>query len=90
LQSLRHSAIRGLAVLAAIYSLQSIGTNVLDTFFVSHAFWLLLGLSGTEARGVTHRPRDARPMRFVAAQGVVASAGFQATGLLGAGDSDGT
>ncbi len=89
LQSLRQSVIRGLAVLVAIYSLQSIGTNVLDTFFVSHAFWLLLGLSGTEARGATYRPEVARQVRFVAADGGVASAGFPATGLLGKGERDG-
>jgi hypothetical protein len=90
LQSLCHSVILGIAVLVAIYSLQSIGTNVLDTFFVSHAFWLLLGLSGTEARGATYGPKGARPMHFVAAHGGVASAGHPATGLPGAGESDGT
>jgi hypothetical protein len=89
IQSLRHSVIRGGAVLVAIYSLQSIGTNVLDTFFVSHAFWLLLGLSGTEVRCLPDRLRDVQLMRFVASQGVVASSGYPEVGPLGTGDRDG-
>lgn len=56
LQGLARPAVQGIAVVAAIYAFQSIGTNVLDSFFVSHAFWLLLGLAGAVGAASAPRP----------------------------------
>ena len=43
--SLRGARIRGISVVIMIYVLESAGTNVLDTYYVSHVFWALLGLA---------------------------------------------
>jgi hypothetical protein len=46
LVSLFRPATEAIAVVVAIFAFQSIGTNVLDSFYVSHVFWMLLGYAG--------------------------------------------
>jgi hypothetical protein len=72
LQGLGRTAVQGLVVVVAIYAFQSIGTNVLDSFFVSHAFWLLLGLAG--AQGRTHAQSRPGRLRFAATAGAPGAA----------------
>jgi hypothetical protein len=38
---------RAFAVVVLIYAFQSTGTNVLDSYFVSHVFWMWLGFAGS-------------------------------------------
>ena len=78
-QGLGRTAVQGLVVLVAIYAFQSVGTNVLDTFYVSHAFWLLLGLAGAGGR----LPAQVGPGRlwFVRTSGSAAPGGRPSSAL---------
>jgi hypothetical protein len=42
-----------IAVVVVIYAFQSVGTNVLDSFYVAHVFWMLLGYSGQRLTSAT-------------------------------------
>jgi hypothetical protein len=61
LAGIRKAHFTGFAVIVCVYVLQSTGTNVLDSFYVSHVFWLLLGLVGA-----TPKPYRARGAAVIA------------------------
>jgi hypothetical protein len=61
--SVRNGLVHGFALIVIIYAIQSTGTNVLDSYYVSHVFWLLLGYVGATSNRAVNQAVDGRVAR---------------------------